>query len=587
MQWGLIAEHEYYRLAAFEMGLEFADKTPEQKEPLFNVPSPNLMREMTQMVATRRSSARRKRLFHLVPDLRNVHHMKAFVRSNGDIAGQLRVTTRRANEEAIERRCSKSLSHQAKNRLLDIFPNLSARWVITAQQAIFLFVTLQALVSLALFANAPVLLSLHLVATGFYLGCTGLRLMAAWTFAPKASLYDARAPGARSHDHALPVYSVLVALYDEANQVDDLVDALMKLDWPAEKLDIKLICEADDDATIHAAEAALARVKRSCFSIVKVPPDLPRTKPKALNYALPLARGDLLVVYDAEDRPHQHQLREAHAVFQTGEDSLICLQSPLIVHNHNGGWLARMFAIEYCALFDGLLPMLSRAKTMLPLGGTSNHFKREVFQTLGGWDPYNVTEDADLGVRIARAGYRIESLALPTFEEAPTTFLVWLRQRTRWFKGWIQTWLVHMRNPLLAMRELGVKGSITFHLMVTGMIVCSLIHPILLYLIGSWGVSAVQNGFSVMQQHPLIILDAVTILGGYIAFAALALRTLPLRGMAGLRASLWTLPAYWMLLSIAAWRAVWHLITRPHEWEKTPHNLSSRVQAASDSPSTP
>ena len=189
-----------------------------------------------------------------------------------------------------------------------------------------------------------------------------------------------------------------------------------------------------------------------------------------------------------------------------------------------------------------------------------------------------MTEDADLGIRLSRAGCEIGTLTYPTYEEAPIALPVWLRQRTRWFKGWYQTWLVHNRHPISVFKDLGLKGALVFHLMVLGMAISALIHPILIYLVSNGIYQSFVSQSLGFLTNPLFWLDSLTILLGYLAFSALAVRTLPVRNMHHLTRWLWTLPLYWMLLSMAAWRAVWHLIRRPHEWEKTPHRL--KIQKA-------
>lgn len=231
----------------------------------------------------------------------------------------------------------------------------------------------------------------------------------------------------------LPVYSVLVALYKEAEVVPDLLVGLGLLAWPRSKLEIKLVCEQDDAETIAAINV---HPLRSFVEVILVPPSLPRTKPKALAYALRLSRGELIVLYDAEDRPHPMQLAEAWQRFQTAGRDLACLQAPLEIANRQENIIANMFGFEYAALFRGLLPWLADNRITLPLGGTSNHFCRDVLEEIGGWDPYNVTEDADVGLRLARHGYRCETLSCPTREQAPADFASWHRQRVRWFKGW-------------------------------------------------------------------------------------------------------------------------------------------------------
>jgi cellulose synthase/poly-beta-1,6-N-acetylglucosamine synthase-like glycosyltransferase len=244
----------------------------------------------------------------------------------------------------------------------------------------------------------------------------------------------------------------MVALYREAAVAEQLISSLKRLDWPAVLLDIKLVCEADDHETITALNALALG---PCFEIVEVPPCNPRTKPKALTYALAAARGEYLAIYDAEDRPHPQQLREAYARFQTSPAEVACLQAPLIITNAKESWISALFSLEYSGLFRGLLPMLAGSRMPLPLGGTSNHFRTETLLAVGGWDPFNVTEDADLGLRLYRLGYRADVIVRQTLEDAPTAIRVWMAQRSRWFKGWLQTWLVLMRHPRRLARQMG------------------------------------------------------------------------------------------------------------------------------------
>jgi cellulose synthase/poly-beta-1,6-N-acetylglucosamine synthase-like glycosyltransferase len=212
-----------------------------------------------------------------------------------------------------------------------------------------------------------------------------------------------------------------------------------------------------------------------------VVPDLnPRTKPKVLNYVLPLARGEYLVIYDAEDRPERGQLRRAFNAFRSGPPKLATVQARLNIYNADDNWLT----LEYTALFDGLLPALDRLKLPIPLGGTSNHFHVPALKWLMAWDPFNVTEDADLGTRLALNGYRCQVISSTTYEEAPRRFMSWVRQRTRWLKGFVQTWLVHMRSPRALWRELGPRGFLAFQVMVGGTVLSALVHPWFYVLVG-------------------------------------------------------------------------------------------------------
>ena len=377
----------------------------------------------------------------------------------------------------------------------------------------------------------------------------------------------------------VPFYTVLVALYREGNQVVDLVAALDRLDWPRVSREIVLVCEGDDAQTLDA----LARLSLPPdMRVVRVPASEPRTKPKALDYALPTCRGDFVVLYDAEDRPDPLQLREAWAAFRSGPERLACVQAPLHIANADtnrgwGGLLPKLFAAEYSALFDSFLPALAARGGPVPLGGTSNHFKRTALDECGAWDGWNVTEDADLGVRLARAGWSIDTITRATHEEAPAFLRPWITQRTRWFKGWMQTWLVHMRSPRRLWRELGPRAFVTFHIFITGMLISALVHPLFLVSVLVNGVWIALEGWSgpVDGWHrALIALDLVVISSGYLAFALAAWRTMKLRGLAHLRPWLMLVPVYWIAMSWAAWRALWQLQREPSKWEKTPHGLS-------------
>jgi glycosyltransferase involved in cell wall biosynthesis len=262
------------------------------------------------------------------------------------------------------------------------------------------------------------------VLTALFTAWLALRCASALIPAPVAG------PIQRVPDNELPTYTIVAALYREAASVDGLLRALGRLDYPPEKLDVILAVEADDAETRSAIERRTARLP---VSFIVVPPGGPRTKPKALNAALPFARGEFVVIYDAEDRPEPDQLRRAYDAFARDGVQLACVQARLSIDNTEDGWLTGLFTAEYAAHFDVFLDRLSALRLPLPLGGRTH-----VLRHIGGWDAYNVTEDADLGMRLARLGYRSGMIASTTYEEAPARFAPWLRQRTRWFKGWMR-----------------------------------------------------------------------------------------------------------------------------------------------------
>jgi cellulose synthase/poly-beta-1,6-N-acetylglucosamine synthase-like glycosyltransferase len=363
-------------------------------------------------------------------------------------------------------------------------------------------------------------------------------------------------------DQDLPVYTVIAPLHREARVVEQLLSAIERLDYPLEKLDVILMVEADDRET-HAA--ITRRRHRVPLTVIPAPPVGPCTKPKALNIALELARGSFVVIYDAEDRPQSNQLRCALRAFRSGGDDLACVQSRLCVDT-KATWLGRYFTAEYAAHFDIFLPRLAALGLPLPLGGSSNHFRTSVLRKTGGWDPYNVTEDADLGVRLGRLGYRCGVIDSTTYEEAPTEIRRWLGQRSRWFKGWMQTLLVHLREPRRLFRQLGLRGFAAFLLVVGGNALVALAHPI--FVVGFFW----KLGFS-SESSLEIALCVVLLLVGYMSSTFLAWRGLSYRGAGGkLRTLAWT-PLHWLLLSVAAWWAAGELILAPSRWNKTEHGL--------------
>ncbi|MEO1748705.1 MAG: glycosyltransferase family 2 protein, partial [Pseudomonadota bacterium] len=313
---------------------------------------------------------------------------------------------------------------------------------------------------------------IHAFVALFFLACVILRASATLTYQQEGY----QGIGAINLEE-LPVYTVLVALRDEAKIAHRLIANLRALKWPRSKLQIILTCEADDLETIGVIQGLDLE---PCFELVIVPVREPRTKPKAMTYALNFVHGQLLTIYDAEDQPHPLQLVEAYQRFSHGDPSIACLQAPLVTTNPNQSTISALFHLEYAGLFRALMPWIDRIGAPLLLGGTSNHFKTDAVRAIGAWDPYNVTEDADIGLRLWRHGYRTGMITRPTLEPAPHVGKIWLRQRTRWFKGWLQTTFVHTRQPLKLFAELGPRASVITILLLVGTVVSALVHPLLL-----------------------------------------------------------------------------------------------------------
>ncbi len=343
-------------------------------------------------------------------------------------------------------------------------------------------------------------------------------------------------------------------------------------DYPTHALDVKLLVEADDPDTILAATAV---ANAPHVEVVIIPVASPRTKPKALNVGLARARGEYVVVYDAEDRPDPQQLRAALAAFEDGDDRLACVQAPLDIDNVDASWLSRQFAAEYAIQFREILPLLARLELPLPLGGTSNHFRTDALRACGGWDPYNVTEDADLGYRLARDGYRADVIAPPTFEEAPVTFDAWRKQRTRWIKGHMQTWLVLMRDPVKSAREMGLSAFLSMQLVLGGGVLAALAHGPLAFIL----LLAVLSPYTLLTPA-----DFALALSGYATAILASFTACALSNTLSHARAAPTMPFYWPLASIAAYSALVQLFLRPHHWSKTVHGVSKRTRYGAPAP---
>ena len=450
-------------------------------------------------------------------------------------------------------------------------PALTARTGPSRRQIVFGL--LLAVIGLALEAEAPVHVRLIVSAVlwTFFAAVIWLRAVAQATreIGPEP-------PPLSAAD--LPTYTVIVPLHREAEIVGDLVKALDALDYPRAKLDIKIVIERNDLETLRA----LARLRLpSRYEIVVAPQGFPTTKPRALNVALAAARGQLVVVFDAEDRPAPDQLRLAAARF-AADPGIDCLQARLVIENSDDSWLSQAFAVEYGVLFEALNPGLAALDLPIPLGGTSNHFRIRTLRAAGGWDAWNVTEDADLGLRMARFGLRVETLASDTWEEAPNQLGNWFQQRVRWQKGWLQTLIVHTRQPLRIGRELGLRRALGAFLVVGGGALGGLLGP-LLAARTLWRTLAIALTPGV---EPVLWDDVATyalLLWGGHSVVCHAGGAFTGGGGGGGGRTLASLPAYYALICLASWAALLELAWRPFHWNKTAHGraLARRRRAPS------
>ena len=450
-------------------------------------------------------------------------------------------------------------------------PGDSASPTVTRGQSSVMVGLVAALVAGTALATRPTLVLVMTVVTCLYAGHVALILTLVVAAGGGGGSIEVSDEEARAvPDGALPRYSVLVPAYREPEVMADLLRALDRIEYPRHRLEIILILEGDDDATIAAAFAASESMPGVRAAIVA--PAEPRTKPKALNYGLLEATGDLVAVYDCEDVPEPLQLRRA-AVALAADPDLGCVQARLNYFNSAHNLITRWFTLEYAMWFDRFLPGLMRLGAPIPLGGTSNHFRRRLLLDMGGWDPFNVTEDADLGLRLHRRGHRVAVLSSTTLEEANSDFVNWVKQRSRWYKGYLQTWLLNLRRPGQTVRKVGWRGFFTLNLFVGGTPMLAVMNPIFWGLTASWFLvrpAFIQDIF----PAPLLYLALATwVVGNLLLVYSFIVMAAARPGIPLVGAAL-TLPVYFVMMSLAAYKALFQLVVDTSYWEKTTHGLT-------------
>lgn len=392
-------------------------------------------------------------------------------------------------------------------------------------------------------------------------------------------------------DHELPTYTILVPLFREGelkrekssgrviqdgerNVIAPLVANLHALDYPSWKKDILFLLEEEDITTINAVERQVSLQGLTNCRIVVLEKSYPQTKPKACNIGLSMALGSRCVIYDAEDRPDVDQLKKAVIAFPKAGFRAMCVQAKLEYRNPYTNSLTKLFSAEYATYFGIILPGLARLGLVVPLGGTSNHFKTAELRRIGGWDAFNVTEDIDLGIRIVRRGFRVAIMDSVTWEEANTSYRSWVRQRSRWSKGKAQSYLVAMRNPWRLYREVGFSNFLAIQMVIGLPNLMLVVNPIFWALTGIY----MATQLSLIKQlypNPLLYAGAISMVVGNVAFLYYNLAGVMERKLYRTAWTiLWRTPLlYWPLMSVAMYKAVWQLLTKPHYWEKTEHGL--------------
>ena len=471
----------------------------------------------------------------------------------------------------LRKRFQKRELHSSSNQVYDRAPEASARVVISKKAAIL---SLFIIAPLLFIVDTNVVILLGLVV---FLLCQFLKVYLVLSTLEFSYEFEMDFSSLKNiDDESLPPYSIIVALYKEKTVIPQLIKALTQMDYPQEKLDIKLVIEEDDKETL---EAIIAQQPPQNVDTIIVPSatdvDVVKTKARACNYAIPYCAGEYIALYDAEDVPDKMQLKKAVSEFRNPKSDVSCVQAKLNFYNASQNLLTRMFDMEYRIWFKLFLPGLHLLQSPIPLGGTSNHFKKDVLEELGGWDAYNVTEDADLGIRLFLEGYNVGLLDSETPEECPSRISSWVKQRSRWIKGHLITFLVHARNPIKLLQDLGVKNFFVLVLFIFFPIMSFLLYPVL------WGIFFADllqvevygiDGFIFSPEIKNVLMTALIVPNIIYILFAVVISIKDKRYLDLPYAFLQ--PLYWFLHSIAAYYAVYEAVFRPHYWHKTDHGAS-------------
>lgn len=562
---GLISEPELVAILAEQFELPLVDLTTYEPDPeaLALVPEPLARHLRVVPIAVDETT-----LYLAIADVLDDETVMA-LREHTHLELRGFLASRNSIDVLLQRVHGRQYVAVAKSELLERFPEESANRVLSNAQKTFLIALVAVIVIAVVLFPIPALIGLIGVCSVFYLATSIYKFVLTYNALGHQYEIDVTPEEIAALDERdLPVFTILVPLYREAAIVPRLVRGIGGLDYPKTKLDVRLLCEEDDDETVPAIEAMDLPPH---FKLVVVPDAQPKTKPKACNYGLLQADGKYVVIYDAEDRPDPDQLKKVVIAFERADPRVTCIQAKLNYFNSDQNLLTRWFTTEYSMWFDLLLPGLDAQGVPIPLGGTSNHFITDRLIDLAAWDPYNVTEDADLGIRLHKAGFKTAIVDSTTLEEANSELNNWINQRSRWIKGYFQTYLVHMRHPFRLLRQIGLKSWVSFQLVIGGTFIF-LLNPIF------WALTTLffftEAGF-IQQLFPSFVFYAAAfqLFVGNFIFMYLNVAGSVQRGYFDLAKYALLTPLYWGLMSIAAWKGFLQLFYKPFYWEKTVHGL--------------
>ena len=469
---------------------------------------------------------------------------------------------------------------EAVNGLARRFPESSAKQTFTPAQVVFMWGLASAILLGLVVEPGWTVVVVNTVINVFYFVCVAFKSVLTLAGANRNTSHKVDDDEVRALvETDLPMFTVLVPVYKEPKVIPHLVRQLAALDYPVVKLDVKVLLEEDDDATIEAFRSSNPPPN---FHAVIIPSAPPKTKPKACNYGLNLALGSYLTIYDAEDLPESDQIKKVIAAFKKLPASTAVIQGALNYFNWPENFLTKMFTLEYSNWFDYTLPGMEALKMPIPLGGTSNHFRTDRLIELGAWDPFNVTEDADLGVRATARGYTVSTIDSTTYEEANRAYGNWIRQRSRWIKGYMQTFLVNMRNPARLIKQIGFKAFFGFVMFIGGTPFIFLMNPLLWGIFVIWLVTRADVFTDWFPSWLLFLTFFNLLIGNFMAvyvciLAVFKRKTYPLSVYALLN------PLYWMMHAYASYKALYQLLVKPFYWEKTEHGLSTMAPVGSAS----